>query len=109
MNTERRAVLGEILDEGGEVFIRKERTGVVNEGGGGRAGAKAVVAVVMSSAAVISSLLEERVQGFEELEQNQAREDHRERVALREAFFLGKIVEGAVGSGKVTVVGGGVH
>jgi hypothetical protein len=50
-----------------------------------------------------------RVQRSEQLKENEAGESHREWVALREAFFLGKVVECAIGAGEVTVIGRGIH
>ena len=49
------------------------------------------------------------IKGSEELEEDEASQCYREGIAMRETFFLGKIVEGAIGSSKVRVVGGGVH
>jgi hypothetical protein len=101
--------LNELSVEESEVFVGEEGAGVVNKRGGGRAGAKTVIAKIAGCTTSICMFLEGGVEGFKELEEDKASKGNRERIALAETFFLGKIVDGAVGPGEVAVVGGGVH
>jgi hypothetical protein len=109
MDAEGRAEEDELLEKKGEVFVWEEGTSVADERSGSGAGTKAIVAKMKGGAACSSTLVEELVEGTEELEEDKAGEGARKGVALGEAFFLGEIIKGAIRAGEVEVVGSGVH
>jgi hypothetical protein len=109
VDAERGAQSLESLNEDGEVFVWEEREGIIEIGMGCTFRAAAVVTRVVVSPALLCSGAEDGIEWGEYLEDDEAGECGRERVALGKAIFLDEEVEGAVWAVKEAFVWSFIH